>query len=620
MSYTLRKYQDEAVESAKSHLKKSTTSCVLELATGAGKSMICAELAYWLKGISGKKVLCLQPSKELVEQNLEKYLATGAEASIYCASVSSNKDMSKPVVYGSPQTVSRSLDKFGAQFGGVIVDEAHRTDDTVKRIIDHMRSKNPALRVIGMTATPYRMGSGYIYGVGIDNKTLGEDQTLNPYYGKLVHQVLAPYLIGEGYLTKPTTEVTTGAYDTSNLKTKSNGEFTQGSVEAAFVGQGRKTASIVEQVVRASVSRKGVMIFASTIQHANEVMESLPESKAVITGQLNKGERELIIKQFKAKKIKYLVSVATLTTGFDAPHVDLVAVMRATESASLFQQIVGRGLRLDDGKDDCAIMDFAGNIERHDLEDDLFSPKITTGMRSGESFNLDATCPTCNTVNEFTGRSDPDFNDFEVNDNGYYIDLSGHIVENDEGQQVPAHYGRRCLGNAIIKGEYQRCDYRWSSKVCSECEQDNDIAARYCSNKKCKAELIDPNEKLDIDFKKFKSDPYSQTSDKVLGWMCKPWHSQKGNYTLKVDFTTEYRTFSIWLTPEGKTVSQIRQWNAFSEAVFGEGHAAPDVDTLVRGLKTKHATMPKTVTVKRINGSSFYNVYSYNDKETVING
>ena len=616
--YKLRDYQQGAVDTTKSHFKKSKTSAVLELATGAGKSLIIAEIANWLRQVSGKKVLCLQPQKELCQQNYDKYLATGNRASIYCASISSKKDMLQDVVYGSPQTVSRSLDKFGAQFGAVIVDEAHRTDDTVKKIINKIKSENPLVRILALTATPYRMGTGYIYGVDIDNKTLDEESTVNPFYGKLIYQVLAPYLIDNGYLTPPTTQATLSHYDTSELKTKSNGEFTAKSLEQAFTGQGRKTARIVEQIVEAAHNRQGVMIFAATIQHANEVMESLPDSKAIVTGQTKKAERESIINRFKAKQFKYLVNVAVLTTGFDAPHVDLVAVLRATESASLFQQIVGRGLRLEDGKDDCLIMDFAENIERHELEDNLFAPKITTSIKSGESFNIEALCQTCGLVNEFTGRSDPDFKDFEVDANGYYIDLMGTRVETEKGQYMPAHYGRRCNGNHLVKGEFQRCEERWSVKVCEKCEHENDIAARYCSNKSCKAELVDPNEKLVTDFQKIKKDPTQLTHDKVIGWSCKEWYSQRGVHMLKVDYVTEFRSFPVWYTPNtGKTL-QERQWLGLSEAVFGQGKKAPDVDLFLQALKKGHGVMPRTIGVKKEKGGKFFSVYAHNKEETTI--
>jgi DNA repair protein RadD len=262
-------------------------------------------------------------------------------------------------------------------------------------------------------------------------------------------------------------------------------------------------------------------------------------------------------------------------------------------------------------------MDFAENIERHELEDDLFAPKISTSLKSGESFNIDATCPTCNTVNEFTGRSDPDYKDFGVDKYGYYIDLAGNLVETDKGVPMPAHYGRRCMANTIKDGEVVQCVYRWSMKVCDECEQENDIAARYCSNKKCKNELIDPNEKLAMEFKRIKQDPDSLTSDKVIGWNCKGWHSQRGTYMLKVDYTTEFRTFSAWYAAQTGKTFQERQWASLSQAVFGEGHIAPDVDMFLAALKKGHGKMPVTVTVKRTKSSKFYSIYAHNDEETV---
>jgi DNA repair protein RadD len=113
------------------------------------------------------------------------------------------------------------------------------------------------------------------------------------------------------------------------------------------------------------------MIFAATVMHAKEVMTYLPEDhSALITGDTPNSERDKIIKQFKAKQLKYLVNISVLTTGFDAPHVDFIAILRPTESVSLYQQIVGRGLRLAEGKDDCLVIDYAGNGF------DLFYPEV----------------------------------------------------------------------------------------------------------------------------------------------------------------------------------------------------------------------------------------------------
>jgi len=166
--FVFRYYQNEAVDLAIDFVKKSFDPCLLELATGAGKSLIVAEIAKQLKEISGKKVLCLAPSKELVTQNREKYLSYGEPASMFSASAGS-KCLAHDVVFASPGTVLNSISKFGNRFAAVIVDEAHGITPTIKKIIYALKELNPMLRVIGLTATPYRLGSGYIYRVDEDD-------------------------------------------------------------------------------------------------------------------------------------------------------------------------------------------------------------------------------------------------------------------------------------------------------------------------------------------------------------------------------------------------------------------------------------------------------------------
>ena len=134
------------------------------------------------------------------------------------------------------------------------------------------------------------------------------------------------------------------------------------------------------------------MLFAATVQHAKEVLDSLPPSlSAIHHGRKSpKADRDRIIEQFKAQKIKYLVNVDVLTTGFDADHVDVIALLRATESVSLLQQIIGRGLRIRHGKDDCLVLDYAQkNIDRHCPDGDVFNPTIKTKSAGGESVSID---------------------------------------------------------------------------------------------------------------------------------------------------------------------------------------------------------------------------------------
>jgi DNA repair protein RadD len=327
-------------------------------------------------------------------------------------------------------------------------------------------------------------------------------------------------------------------------------------------------------------------------------MESLPpESSRIITGGTKKKERELIINQFKAMTFKYLVNVSVLTTGFDAPHVDVVAVLRATDSAGLFQQIIGRGLRLHDKKENCLILDYAENIERHCPSGDIFDPKIKNPtIKKGEPAQIE--CPSCNYQNLFALRQNPE--EFDYNKYGYFIDLAGNQIETEDGP-MPAHFGRRCN---YVSNIGDRCEYRWTTKECIECGAENDIAARKCQT--CKAILVDPNEKLQIEYKRIKSDPYEISTDKVLSWTCKEHCSQAGNITLRVDYTTDYRTFSVWYLPRKQLL-----WHSLCSVVFGK--EAPDVETFVKYWKL--GVMPRTITCKRDKGTKFFTVFDHNRPE-----
>lgn len=622
----LRGYQAAAVNEATAWIRRCVMPGVLELATGAGKSHIVAAIASWVYESTGKRVLCLQPSKELTEQNAEKYAATGQPCSVFSASAGS-KCMRHPVVYGTPGTVKNSLSRFGDQFGAVIIDEAHGITETIKLIVGTMQKANPRLRVIGMSATPYRTVSGYIYQYDVDGSFVPDYEARDPWFNTLLYRITTRELIDMGYLTPAHADPDHAAsYDAGGIQLNSRGQFDAADVERVFEGQGRLTAEIVADVVSHSVGRAGVMLFAATVQHAKEIMQSLPpDNSRMLGGDVNmqKACREKLIADFKARKFKYLVSVATLTTGFDAPHVSLIAILRATESPGLFQQIIGRGLRLIDPstagdlaaiaaseKPDCLVLDYAENIERHSLHSDLFTPQIRVKGLSGGGGSLQATCPDCTFPNEFTARANPD--GFAVSDDGYFVDLSGQPIDTEHGP-MPAHHGRRCTGQVkslVALGTYERCNYRWTAKECPECGQDNDIAARYCSA--CKNELVDPNEKLRRDFVRIKKDPYTASTDAVLDWKLTKGVSTAGNDTLKVEFTTEYRTFPIWLTPGAKHTQAVRDWEIFSQAVY-RGHVAPDIDVFLQHIEK--GAMPGTVTYAKRKDSDFFRVFAYNKAE-----
>lgn len=587
-SYTLRPYQQEAVDIAVSYMRKNTEPGLLELATGAGKSLICAEVAKQMQALSGKKVLCLCPTAELVEQNYEKYLLTGEEASIYSASI--GKSLRHTVVFATEGTFKTKAAEQGAYFSTIILDECHRIMPTIKNIIADMRQGNPNIRVLGMSATPYRLNEGYIFEID-EHGQLMEEAT-KPYFKKCLYSVKADFLIEQGFLTKPIIgQIHSEKYDTENIKVKSNGQFDQKTIDQAFIGHGKKTAGIVADVINQANIRqsKGVMFFAATVEHAKEIMASLPSyNSAIVTGETPKKERKTIIDQFKEQRIKYLVNVSVLTTGFDAPHVDLVAVLRATESAALYQQIVGRMLRLFDGKDDALLLDYAGNVERFFPDGDLFNPQIQA-YGDKPKIKDDFTCPQCNSINTFTLRPNPDR--MEIDQNGYFLDIDGDRYKLDNDKFFPAHFGRRCTHvEELGKNNFQRCTFYWECKICEECGTDNDIAARKCSG--CGALLIDPNDKLVGDFLQYKNDLSQIQTDAIVRMTKRSSVSKTGNPMIKVFFKTKYRDFIVFFS------NKVNK--RFYEMLLDDDFK------------------PTTVSYKKSSRSDFFTVVDFNRKEDCI--
>ena len=597
---TLRPYQQRGVDAAMAEMRRSVDPCLIEAATGAGKSHIIAEIARQIHQSTGKRVLALAPSAELVAQNRAKYLAAGYPASMFSASAGP-KDLRHPVVFGSPLTVANRISAFQKQgndgYGLVIVDEAHGITPTLKSIIDAMRLANPRLRVLGLTATPYRLGPGYIYRIGADGVANTHDTTFEPYFLKCVAKIGAHELINHGFLTRPVIgAIHAEGYETRGMVLNSRHQFDAADVERAFEGHGRKTAAIVADIVAQSRDRQGVLLYGATVQHAHEILASLPPNlSAIITGNTKKTERQAILAKFLAQKIKYLVNVNVLTVGFDAPHVDVIAILRKTESVGLLQQIIGRGLRLSAAKADCVILDYTSNIEDHCPDGDLFDPKIRA-KPPADGAQMEVVCPVCDVKQEFTINID--YAEFPHDENGYVLDLDGNRIESDYGP-IPKHHGRRCHG--VVRsgqlGQHERCSYRWTSKECPECKEPNDIAARYCIS--CKAEIVDPNEKLVLSFKARKKDPTNAQTDRVVSMACSKGISRNGNKTLRVEWVTPYRTFTTWLMTDAATGKNQALYKQFQGATE-DGTKPPETLTYIKEIS-----------------SSFYRIMAFNRPEDV---
>ena len=485
----LRDYQQSASDAIITWTRKISAPICAELATGAGKSLIIADVARRINEMSGKKLLCMAPSKELIEQNYQKYIDSGNPASLFSASVGI-KSTRHPAVFGTPKTVLNGIDRFKSDFAGIVIDECHRLDNTTKAIIAGMREGNPNLRVIGLTATPYRMGDGYIYQIGIDGQQV--EQANNPLFSRLVYRIQTQELVNRGFLTPPEMLASDRHYDAACLQLNKQNQFDAGDVAQVFEGKGRLTADIVADVIDKADHRFGVMFFAASIQHAQEIMESLPpEHSRLVTGATPKADRARILADFKSGLIHYIVNRDVLTTGFDAPNVGTIAIMRATESAGLLLQIIGRGLRLHDGKESALILDYAENLTRHGLSSDNLNPDIQAKSQTIKN-PIDVTCPVCRHINQFSAK--PNKENVPIDSHGYFMDAFGHQLLDATGHPIAAHFGQRCQHISLTTTGTSQCDHRWNYRECPECGGENSLSARECVH--CGAELVDPNDKL----------------------------------------------------------------------------------------------------------------------------
>lgn len=471
----LRQYQAEAVSATLAHFRSSLDPACIVLPTGAGKSVVIAELARLARG----RVLVLAHVKELCEQNHAKYQAvSGSTAGLYSAGLA-RRESAERVTFATVQSVAANLAAFEQAYSLLVIDECHRLAPAVElatetgeneatqygRVLAGLRRKNHKLKQLGLTATPYRLGLGWIYRTHYRGVVRAEES--RP-FERCIFEVSLRRLVTEGFLATPIVlDAPVAQYDFGALWPRPFSDEAPASVNELLVRSESVTRAIIEQVTERAEreGRQGVMIFAASVAHARQIAGYLPPGQfALVLGETEAHERDRLVLEFRRKRLRYLVNVGVLTTGFDAPHVDLVAVLRPTQSVSLFQQIAGRGLRLAEGKSDCLIIDYAGNGF------EIYSPEVGGPKPTSDSQVVLVNCPRCGFENEFWGQ----------------VDSDGHVVE---------HYGRRCqhwLDSP--SGSGSRCDYRFRFKECEGCSAENDIAARTCHS--CGVALVDPDEKL----------------------------------------------------------------------------------------------------------------------------
>jgi DNA repair protein RadD len=328
------------------------------LPTGSGKSHIVAALCKdALQSWPETRILMLTHVKELIEQNAEKMRLhwPGAPMGIYSASIG-KRQLGEPITFAGIQSVRSKARQLG-HIDLVIIDECHlvnhKDEGGYRTLLADLKAINPALRVVGLTATPYRLGHGLI----TDKPAL---------FDALIEPVSIEELIFKGYLATLRSKVTRTKLDTSGVH-KRGGEYIEAELQAA-VDTEENNQRVVREVIELAGDRKAWLIFCAGVQHAENVAEILIENDipaACVTGETPKKERERILSDFKAGRLRALTNANVLTTGFDHPGIDLIAMLRPTMSAGLYVQMAGRGMRVAEGKADCLVLDFAGVVATH---------------------------------------------------------------------------------------------------------------------------------------------------------------------------------------------------------------------------------------------------------------
>ncbi|QES88833.1 DEAD/DEAH box helicase [Rhizosphaericola mali] len=343
-----RPYQSDSINLGIIFLTSSSfENEILILPTGAGKSIVIAKILEPLDG----KTLILQPSKEILEQNYAKYISSGNKASIYSASAG-QKEVSN-VTFATIGSVINKKHLFnGVKY--ILIDECHLVNPETGMYQEFLNSF-PNAKVLGLTATPYRLTTGS-EGAMLEFIT----RTSPRIFSKVLGYVQTKVLFDAGYLSK-LEYYSFSVIDRSKLTVNSSGsDFTEASLKRYYkaIDMPSKIAGIAKSILS---KKTNLLIFCSLLEEAISVSRKISGS-VILTGDTKTLERERILAQFKAGKIKCLINVGVLTTGFDYPALEAVLIARSTMSLALYYQIIGRVMRICPGKESAWVVDMGGNI------------------------------------------------------------------------------------------------------------------------------------------------------------------------------------------------------------------------------------------------------------------
>jgi len=437
--HNLRPYQQTAFNKIVSHFKASSDPIIGDYTCGFGKTLLIAHLAKHVINLGGQ-VLSTAHTQELLSGAAKTYGEN--DCSIFCASLT-RKELDKKMIYASPQSLIKALKRI-PKVDLFICDEAHMIDDrnvnsVYMKIINKILKDNPKCRILGVSGTPFRLYKGNV-SLLVGKKRL---------FKKIIDSVYIKDLLKIGFLTTPITPSThSKGYDFSGLSLKM-GKYQDKDLNEITQNE-RLTKTIIRESIKLCEGRKKILIFSATLIHAKEIQSYLyefGESCGYIDGKLKNSDRSNELNNFANGTYRWMVNKEVLTVGYDETGIDAIILLFPSESRAKIIQILGRSLRLHEGKENSLILDFASNFDSlDDLLDNENIKSIDTKDKDKDSDTI--ICPNCGAL------------------------CSEH-----------AH---KC----------KVCQYYFIFKECENCKTQNSVSSRHCIN--CGFELLDPNLPLQI--------------------------------------------------------------------------------------------------------------------------
>lgn len=424
----LREYQREAVDALTAYWLNGGGHALIEIPTGGGKSLCMAQLMRELYAEHEARILLLTHVRELVEQDAKaiQMLWPAAPIGIYSAGLK-RRDRSAPILLASVQSVFRDPSVVGHR-DVVVIDEAHllsrRDDGQYQKVLAHLKSIQPHLRMAGFTATPFRTDSGML-----TDGWRGKDAL----FDEIVYRASAPDLISKGYLSPISPYVSPGKIDLTGVKTTA-GDYNKGQLQEAC-DRADINERVVNEIVAAGQDRRLWIVFAAGVDHAKhlrDLFRARDIDAEMVLGDTPDQERAGIIAKARAGAARCLVGNNVLTTGLDLPAIDLIGMVRPTKSKGLFVQMTGRGLRTSAGKQDCLLLDFTQNTLTFGPIDLIDGSKTDGGKQAAPVKE----CEACHAVVHISAKRCPKCNaPFPaIEDLKYTARASGAAVFSDQSE------------------------------------------------------------------------------------------------------------------------------------------------------------------------------------------